>query len=252
MVINIEWKSTIINSKIENQIIQKYIKKGYFGKIDIKENKYAKIIYSFRKNYLREHLIKNYWKIKSIIHKINKELFKTDILFISKKYNYPPVTILRLIMENNGFSKKKISNILTKKESLKKKFCRKQLNIALENDITADINQSKQLESSRNFEMKVNGEFDKHNIKYLTEEQLRKKGTTLTPDLLLEEPIKINGVLMHWIDAKDFYGSNLRIITRGLNKQSSKYNDKFGKGAFVFHHGFSEKLNIKNTLLLSL
>ncbi len=252
MVINIEWNNTIISSEIENKIIKKYIKKGYFGKINIKNNKYSKVIYSFRRNYFREHLIKNYWKIKKNIRKINKELFKNDILFISKKYNYPPVTIIRLIMESNGFSKKKINNILTKKESLKKKFSRKQLNIALENDITADINQSKQLESSRNFELKVNHEFDKYNIKYFTEEQLREKGTTLTPDLLLKEPIKINGTLIYWVDAKDYYGSNLKIITKGLKKQSSKYNNKFGKGAFVFHYGFSEKLNIKNTLLLSL
>ena len=63
-MISIKWKCNIIPSKVEDNLREKYIKKGYFGKIDVKNNKYSKIIYSYRKHYLKENLIKNYWKIK--------------------------------------------------------------------------------------------------------------------------------------------------------------------------------------------
>jgi len=157
-------------------------------------------------------------------------------------------------MTQKDFSKNKINKVLNKQEILEDTILQTQINIALNNDITADINQQKQLESSLAFEKTIENILKKYKLEFYTEEQLRKQDnkTVLTPDILFIKPIKINNETIHWIDAKDYYGSNLHTISSRLKKQSKKYNEAFGKGAFVFHHGLSEKLKIDNTLLLSI
>ena len=191
------------------------------------------------------------------IKQINKDIFKHGILKVSENYNFPPVAIFRLIMKYNNYNKKKISDILKRKKQHKNKFIQEQIEIALENDITADIDQSYQKESSLEFEDIVCKEFDKYNVKYMTEEQIRSEKSDsgekfLTPDMLLKKPIKINGEYVYWVDAKDFYGANLKTVKYRLKKQSEKYIKVFGNGAFVFRYGVSKNLKIDDTLLLSL
>ena len=255
MTKNIDWYSNFINNKEEEIIKKKYIKKGYFGKL--KKNNIDSLILSFRKNYIRDLLIRNYYKVFRKIKRIEKEFLNYGILKVSEIYNYPPVAILRLIFKFKKLNKKEINYILRLRKKHKDKFIQKQIEIALENDIVADIDQTNMKKSSLEFEDMVCREFDKYNINYITEDQLREQYSDsgekfLTPDILLKKPIKINNSEVNWVDAKDFYGANLTTIKFRLQKQSEKYTKAFGKGAFVFRYGVSEDLNIKDTLLLSL
>lgn len=73
-----------------------------------------------------------------------------------------------------------------------------------------------------------------------------------TPDFLLMEDVRINGQRVCWIDCKCTFGS-ARILAEGLKsgksqmsynliKQSIRYNQAYGPGAFVYSLGFSEGL----------
>ena len=71
-----------------------------------------------------------------------------------------------------------------------------------------------------------------------------KYATTLTPDVVFDTPTKINGVLVGWLDAKNFYGNALfasdrRSMTGKLGAQSERYMATFGPGAFVFRQGYA-------------
>jgi hypothetical protein len=71
-----------------------------------------------------------------------------------------------------------------------------------------------------------------------------------TPDFLCQG-LTINGSAVAWIDCKCFYGSHSSsFVVSHLSKQARKYNEIFGRGAFVFAFGFCESLVVEGTLLL--
>jgi len=84
----------------------------------------------------------------------------------------------------------------------------------------------------------------------------RKRGPT--PDILFLCPVRINGRLVKWIDAKLYYASatyaNHKNIPNGkLVNIAQRYNQHFGgQGAFVFGQGFCATLQdiVKGALLL--
>ena len=85
-----------------------------------------------------------------------------------------------------------------------------------------------------------------------TEEQLRSKyrlegRNGPTPDAVLDAPLSINGLRVHWIDFKNFYAEDAHRDQRWqpsgrLSATANKYNAAFGPGAFVFAHGFCPSL----------
>jgi len=87
-------------------------------------------------------------------------------------------------------------------------------------------------------------------VRFLTEQDSRTSGNSLTPDFLLDTPVVINGQRVHWIDAKNYpmYGSKL--VASSLAKQAQKYNKAFGPGAFVFSGGLVCGARISAGLLL--
>eukprot|EP01083_Nonionella_stella_P118649 354284_1 len=55
-----------------------------------------------------------------------------------------------------------------------------------------------------------------------------------TPDLLFNKPILINGMFVHWMDAKNFMITHQdKVKYRRVMAQNSKYNKTFGAGAMV-------------------
>jgi hypothetical protein len=64
-----------------------------------------------------------------------------------------------------------------------------------------------------------------------------------TPDLTFDPPIRINGRVVAWIDAKMLYASRVlqkkRFMPENqLTRTAEKYNAVFGPGAFIFGNGF--------------
>lgn len=90
---------------------------------------------------------------------------------------------------------------------------------------------------------------------FLTESQIlaeMRRGTRArgpTPDILFVRPVRINGHLVKWIDAKLYYGSatyanKKNLPNRKLQQIAQRYNNYFGgKGAFVFGQGFCADLS---------
>ncbi len=79
-----------------------------------------------------------------------------------------------------------------------------------------------------------------------------------TPDILFLRPVRINGRLVKWIDAKLYYASityaNCKKIPNGkLVNIARRYNQHYGgEGAFVFGQGFCAELQeiVTEALLL--
>lgn len=92
----------------------------------------------------------------------------------------------------------------------------------------------------------------------LTEVKAGRRPPGPTPDILFLRPVRINGRLVKWIDAKLYYASvmfanNKKIPNGKLRDLAQRYNQHFGgQGAFVFGQGFCADLAqvVTNALLL--
>ena len=203
-------------------------------------------------------IIKDSDRLKSLINKISK-LYKKGIKlsWISKKYDLSPILMLKNILSSR-YSKEKIKDFFHGKHLDKlSEFDLEQLNFAKENDIFNKVDQSEQLNNSKNFELEIQNFLVKNKIKFktqneLTKEQIKKYGKAVnTPDFLILSDFYINDKKINWIDAKNFYGANTFLIKNNIQKQISKYIDEYGFGSIMFSLNFSEKLHFDNVLLTS-
>jgi hypothetical protein len=85
------------------------------------------------------------------------------------------------------------------------------------------------------------------------DEQIKINGKPInTPDFLIKSQFVINGKKINWIDAKNFYGSNIKFIKTKINKQIVKYNQAYGSGCIIFSLGYNEKYKtLVNTMSLN-
>ena len=230
--------------KIFNSIGKKFLLK----KIPIPQYFCKEIILSIRSNLMREHMIINNKKLLSnksnIISDYDNGL---DVLELSTKYDGSPLNLLRIIFMKKY--KKKLTQLITNNKIINQ-MDSDQLQIAVDNDLYALINQDKVLKKSNEFEFKIQKILDKLGIRYKTQEQLAQEQikksniATNTPDFLILDDLYINGQKINWIDAKNFYGLNIQYIKKRIKKQTNKYINTWGNGAIIFNLGFSSKLII--------
>ena len=71
----------------------------------------------------------------------------------------------------------------------------------------------------------------------------------LSPDILLVDPVVINGVPIRWVDAKNYYGAHI-VSKRLIAKQLAAYVDEWGPGAVVFGMGYSDMFTVPGVLCL--
>jgi hypothetical protein len=271
MSINLVNKSIPISDEIEKYIIKIINKKPYYcySKItnDELDNIYntilqkynidnlnKNIILSIRASYVKNYMINNHKNInynnKKIIIDYNNNI---NILEISTRYDISPLNLLRFIF-TNIYSKK--LTYLIKHKNILNKFDLIQLDLAIENDVYALIDNSVVLTESINYELDIQKFLDKHNIKYKTQDQLVEEQTKLhghpisTPDFLIKSNLYIDNHKINWIDAKNYYGANISFIKKSINKQILKYNKNYGYGCIIFKLGFNNSLKFNNTLLL--
>jgi hypothetical protein len=176
-----------------------------------------------------------------------------DILQISKKYDFSPMSIMRLII------KEQYPEIKLNKNNINdlKKYDSEQVKLAESNDMVSNLDQGDQQLKSEKYEEKVAHFLDSKDIKYVTqesivEEQKKTKGYAYaTPDFLLNEKIIINDNEVKWLEVKNFYGTNSKFTKKKIQKQVNKYYKKWGFGCLIFRYAIYENLHYDNCLIIS-
>ena len=84
----------------------------------------------------------------------------------------------------------------------------------------------------------------------LAEQKVTEGRAIITPDLLLLDDVRINGVPCAWIDAKHFFGADLKFPRKKTQKQVDRYGAEYGQGAIVYRHGFCGSLRLKGAIQL--
>ena len=227
------------------------IKEKVLSTYNLNINKH--IIASTKSAYMKNYIIKNHFTLNKNSKAILNEYPKDGVLKLSTKYNLSPMTIIRFVFDN--IYHKKLKELLASEKL--SKYDQQQFQLAEENDIYVTLDQAEQGEQSILFEKKIESEFlIKNNIEYktqedLTKEQIIKYGKAInTPDFLITSELIINSKKINWIDAKNFYGSNIDFIISKIKKQIKKYLDTYGTGCLIFNYGFNSKLAFENVLIL--
>jgi hypothetical protein len=107
------------------------------------------------------------------------------------------------------------------------------------------VEESRVQADATRFECLVAHGLAKCGIRFKTEAEQRGEAgadTMCTPDFLLAEPIFVYGTLVYWVEVKNYFGDDSRLVWKGLRDQTSKYNEHFGPGIVAFRLGATAKL----------
>lgn len=183
-----------------------------------------------------------------------------DIINISRKYDFPPSILLFEIFIINGYDKHYLNHIF--KSNIKVEFIlnndfdTKQYIIVRDNDFDSKYHQALMTDISFKNEMIIVKFFKDLGINCMTENDLLKEQTEthgraiITPDLLFIDTVYINGVVIKWLDFKNYPCLNNNFLFRSNKKQAEKYTLQWGLGAMCYNYSFVDGVKIPNAMIL--
>ncbi len=179
-----------------------------------------------------------------------------SVIALSKRFDAPPVNTFRAILTGRGWTKTRIKDTLNKNPSKLNKRDREQFELAESVDRVSSVNQTETQTAAEVFEEILCSYFESVGVRFRRQEELLREQTKqegraiITPDLLLLDDVRINGVPCAWIDAKHFFGADLKFPKKKTQKQVDRYVAEYGQGALVYRHGFCDGLRLRGAIKL--
>jgi hypothetical protein len=208
---------------------------------------------------LKEKIIKNFWRVESRMNSITAEYRAgKDILALSTKYDFPPLALLRKIFSKLDYSGSAISNIFAEKEPPRALTGRdlREFDTARANDAESASNQREVGKMAAENELAFVNYFKTIGVGLTTQDQLAAEQSAahgrvvITPDILFNDTVYINGQRVHWIDYKDYIGTDVKFLYKSNAKQAARYVEKWGPGAMCYHHSFVQGLTFPDAIPL--
>ena len=179
-----------------------------------------------------------------------------SVIALSKRFDAPPVNTFRAILTGRGWTKTRIKDTLNKNPSKLNKRDKEQFELAESVDRVSSVNQTETQTAAEVFEEILCTYFESVGVRFRRQEELLREQTKqegraiITPDLLLLDDVRINGVPCAWIDAKHFFGADLKFPKKKTQKQVDRYVAEYGQGALVYRHGFCDGLRLRGAIKL--
>lgn len=262
-----DWDNNPVSLKTESILASKVVRKGEFGWLS--DERVAEIgemvddldmtldqALSLRSAMLQQKTVYSHGQLQArgkALYRLYRE--GTTIVDLSKKFDFPPMNIFRLILKEMGWSKARIKETLRAPSKFKERE-RKEFEEAEAADRVSNVDQSETHYRADIFEDILADWFEDQGVRVrrqgeMVKEQMKEHGRPVnTPDLLFLDHVEINGEPVAWIDAKHFYGADVNFQRKKIVKQAGRYVDTWGQGALVFRHGFCENIHIPGTVLL--
>ena len=262
-----DWQTNPVPLKDEEALAKFVIKKGEFGWLeDSRVDEIGQFVegknmtldqaLSLRSALLQQKTVYSHGRLKSRA----KALFRlynegVSVVDLSKRFDFPPMNIFRIILAEKRWSKSRIKECLRDPSKMKKRE-REEFEKAEAADRVSNVDQSETHSRADLFEEVLADWFESRGVKIrrqnemVAEQRLEHGRPINTPDILFLDHVEINGQPVAWIDAKHFYGADVSFQRKKMTKQMSRYIDEWGSGAVVYRHGFSENLFIPGCLML--
>ena len=262
-----DWQTNPVPLKDEEALAKFVINKGEFGWLeDSRVDEIGQFVegknmtldqaLSLRSALLQQKTVYSHGRLKSRA----KALFRlynegVSVVDLSKRFDFPPMNIFRIILAEKRWSKSRIKECLRDPSKMKKRE-REEFEKAEAADRVSNVDQSETHSRADLFEEVLADWFESRGVKIrrqnemVSEQRLEHGRPINTPDILFLDHVEINGQPVAWIDAKHFYGADVSFQRKKMTKQMSRYIDEWGSGAVVYRHGFSENLFIPGCLML--
>ncbi len=262
-----EWENNPVALKTEAMLATKVVRRGEFGWLSNERvNEIGKMVddldmtldqaLSLRSALLQQKTVYSHGQLqargKAIIRLYREGM---SIVDLSKKFDFPPMNVFRVVLKEMGWSKSRIKETLRSPSKFKERE-RNEFKAAEDADRVSNVDQSETHVRADLFEEILADWFENQGVRVrrqgeMVKEQMKEHGRPVnTPDLLFLDHVEINGEPVAWIDAKHFYGADVNFQRKKIVKQSGRYVDSWGQGALVFRHGFCENVHIPGTVLL--
>ena len=263
----LSWRPEPVPLQAEERVASLVVKRGDFGwltdeRVDKmaaaleNENMTLEQALSLRSALLQQKTVYSHHKLRSKGKELARQYREgASIVDLSKKYDFPPVNVFRVVLESMGWSKKRIKESLRQPSSMKQRE-REEFEAAEAIDRVSSVDQSETQVKADLFEDILADWFEQQGIRLRRQPEMVKEQSELlgrpvrTPDLLFLDHVYINDQPVAWIDAKHFYGSDVDFQRKKMKKQMNRYIEEWGSGAIMFRHGFSENLYLPGVLML--
>jgi len=261
------WPTSPVPLKEEADMAKVVIRKGEFGWLDdarvdeiaeiVKErNMTLDQVLSLRSALLQQKTVYGHGRLKSR-SKVLLRLYNegVNVVDLSKRFDFPPMNIFRVILAEKKWSKSRIKESLRTPSKLSKRE-REEFEMAEAADRVSNVDQTETHIRADLFEDILSDWFESKGVRIrrqpeMVTEQKKELGRPVrTPDILFLDLVEINGKPIAWIDAKHFYGADVDFQRKKMVKQMNRYIEEWGSGAIVYRHGFSENLFIPGCTLL--
>jgi len=262
-----EWQTNPVPLKDEEALAKFVVKKGEFGWLeDSRVDEIGQFVngknmnldqaLSLRSALLQQKTVYSHGRLKSKA----KSLFRlynegVSVVDLSKRFDFPPMNIFRIILAEKRWSKSRIKECLREPSKMKKRE-QEEFEKAEAADRVSNVDQSETHSRADLFEEVLADWFESRGVnlrrqnEMVSEQRLEHGRPINTPDILFLDHVEINGQPVAWIDAKHFYGADVSFQRKKMTKQMSRYIEEWGSGAVVYRHGFSENLFIPGCLML--
>ncbi|RHY40601.1 hypothetical protein DYB30_000343 [Aphanomyces astaci] len=279
----LEWEVQPIPQLLETQAAGLLLKKETFRRLKYQQvtrvESYLNMLpittnvtLNLRKQLLRMSLLVNTHRVKRNKYMILGEYERgKSLIDLSNIHNYPPVSLMRIILEARGMSPRAIKVLTPLPPCLGNIFRESEPHIwmmqnalAAPGDLTPrdnnELNRAKLNDSiHRNDPLLDLPDYTSSSLEttlmhYFISKGIREKiygRAVISPDLLLLDPVLINGVPVRWIDAKNYYGAHI-VNKRLIAKQLASYVKEWGPGAVVYGMGYSDMISIPGVVCLDM
>ena len=174
----------------------------------------------------------------------------TAVLAAARSARVPPIAMLRSLLEREGLRASQIRSVLADPQSAATvtDLLTGDFTLLAEADLSSRANSVRAQEQAMRFEERVSeiltaavgrGAYQRENDRRGDSAE-----SSLTPDFLFKTPVMINGHIINWLDAKNYYWYGSPLTARSVYRQAEKYTQAFGPGAFVFRHGADSRVGI--------
>ncbi|MBT6559909.1 MAG: TPD domain-containing protein [Euryarchaeota archaeon] len=266
-IVNVKWDLNAVKKSVQSKASPLVCSPGEFGFLpEERVQQIAKKIeklditleqsLSLRSALNQEKSVYSHGRLMSRANELKRRYDSGEsVLSLSTRFDAPPVNVFRAILTGRGWSKNKIKETLKVPSKMNERD-REQFQLAESADRVSSVNQSETQNAAEVFEDILCDYFTSLNVRFrrqddLLAEQKKSEGRAIiTPDLLLLDDVRINGIPCAWIDAKHFFGADLRFPKKKTQKQVDRYVNEYGQGAIVYRHGFCETLRLKGAILL--
>ena len=190
-----------------------------------------------RKTIKRHHIIK-----RNLSKLIKEWKSGKSIMSLAKKWDFSPILMGMMILQQRGMTKKEYWNCVKEPETIANQRIKEEIKeIVKEDSVYSPWGNDIQVQRGIWGEEMLHNWLNENHLEYRTENDLRGKFSK-TPDCLLNEPVRINGRIVSWIESKASFGDKIE-FNKNFKNQLSKYVEMFGNGIVVYWFGYLDNLD---------